>query len=150
MGPAEASVEELYREVILEHYRNPRNRGQLEGPDVRTVDLQNPTCGDEVHLSLRVQGGTVQDIRFTGRGCSISMASASLMTEAVRGRTVEEALLLSRDVKAMLQGRAPAEDLGDLEALSGVSRFPVRVKCATLAWNALLRALGAQAAEEEA
>jgi nitrogen fixation NifU-like protein len=134
-------LEDLYREVILEHYKSPRNRGQVEAPGALRVELQNPTCGDEIQLSLDVRDGVVVDARFTGRGCSISMASASLMTEALKGRPVADALRLAGDFKAMLAGAPPAEGLGDLVALSGVSRFPVRVKCATLAWNAMLRAL---------
>ena len=141
-------LEDLYREVILEHYKSPRNRGRLEGADALRVELQNPTCGDEIQLSLAVRDGVVADARFTGRGCSISMASASMMTEALKGRSVDDAVLLSRDFKAMLSGGQAAEGLGDLVALSGVAQFPVRVKCATLAWNALLRALGQSATEE--
>lgn len=149
MSGSDGGLEELYREVILEHYRSPRNRGQLEGEGVRRVQLQNPTCGDEVQLSLRMDGGRIADLRFTGRGCSISMASASLMTEAVRGKTLEDAVELSRAFKAMLRAEPAVATLGDLVALSGVARFPVRVKCATLAWNALLRALGQEGPAEE-
>jgi nitrogen fixation NifU-like protein len=137
----EPNLEDLYREVILEHYRSPRNRGRLDGPDTVGVQLQNPTCGDEIELYLALRGGRVQDARFTGRGCSISMASASMMTEALKGRSVEEAVALSRAFKAMLRGEPPDAGLGDLVALAGVAQFPVRVKCATLAWNAMLRAL---------
>lgn len=145
----EPNLEDLYREVILEHYKSPRNRGRLEGPGTRRVELQNPTCGDEIQLSLAVRDGRVSDARFTGRGCSISMASASMMTEALKGRSLEEAIRLGRDFKAMLRGQPPAQDLGDLVALSGVAQFPVRVKCATLAWNAMLRAVGHDAAADD-
>ncbi len=139
----DAALEELYREVILDHYKNPRNRGEVPGDGACRIDLQNPTCGDEIHLSVDCRDGRVADVRFVGKGCSISMASASLMTEALKGKTLEEAVGLTGAFKAMLQGQPADEDrLGDLVALSGVARFPVRVKCATLAWNAMLRAVG--------
>ncbi|MBX5466511.1 MAG: SUF system NifU family Fe-S cluster assembly protein [Firmicutes bacterium] len=134
------SLEALYRETILDHNRSPRNRGQL--PDATaTVGLLNPTCGDQIRLDVKVVDQRVVDIRFTGHGCAISMASASMMTEAVKGKTVEEALGLARDFKRFLTGERPQHDLGELEALSGVSRYPSRVKCATLAHNALEQAL---------
>jgi nitrogen fixation NifU-like protein len=142
----DAALEELYREVILDHYKHPRNRGRLDGPGAEAVELQNPTCGDEIRLSVRVQDDRLADLRFEGRGCSISMASASLMTEACRGLTRDEAVALCAGFKAMLAGAGEPERLGDLAALSGVAQFPVRVKCATLGWNALLRALGGGAA----
>lgn len=144
-------LEELYREVILDHYRRPRNRGEVSGDGTVAVELQNPTCGDEIRVSARLADGRIADVRFEGRGCSISMASASLMTEALRGRTPQEAISASARFKAMLMGatipEAELDGMGDLAALSGVARFPVRVKCATLAWNAVLRALGGEAAE---
>jgi nitrogen fixation NifU-like protein len=139
----DASLEDLYREVILDHYKRPRNRGRLDGEGTAAVDLQNPTCGDEIHLSVAMRDGRITDVRFDGRGCSISMASASMMTEACKGKTVDEAVAIDHDFKRMLTGQPAAEDrLGDLVALSGVAQFPVRIKCATLAWNALVRALG--------
>ncbi len=138
----DAPLEDLYREVILDHYRSPRNRGRLEGEGVTDVELQNPTCGDEIHLSLALRDGRIAQVRFEGRGCSISMASASMLTEALRCKTPAEAMALSDAFKGMLGGRGVSAELGDLEALSGVAQFPVRVKCATLAWNALLQALG--------
>jgi len=139
----DAGLEDLYREVILDHYKRPRHRGRLEGEGAAAVDLQNPTCGDEIHLSLQLREGRIADVRFEGRGCAISMASASMMTEACRGQTLEGAVALCSEFKGMLQGQPAAEErLGDLVALAGVARFPVRVKCATLAWNALVRALG--------
>ncbi len=142
-------LEELYREVILDHYRRPRNRGCVDGDGAVAVELQNPTCGDEIRVSARMDEGRIADLRFEGRGCSISMASASLMTEALRGRTPREAIAMSARFKAMLMGEtipeAEVDEMGDLVALSGVARFPVRVKCATLAWNAVLRTLGAGA-----
>lgn len=142
------ALEELYREVILDHYKNPRNRGRLQGGDAAEIELQNPTCGDEIHLSLRLRDGRVTDVAFDGRGCSISMASASMMTQALKGKTLEEAVGLNAAFKGMLGGGpAPEDSLGDLVSLAGVAQFPVRVKCATLAWNAMVRALGAKAAD---
>lgn len=136
------SLEELYREVILDHYRSPRNRGTLEDPTV-VVELSNPLCGDEITLALRVEEGVVQAVRFGGRGCSISQSSASMMTEAVEGKRLGEALDLIKRFKGMMRGevRPDEADLGDLEALQGVAKFPVRIKCAVLAWEALRQAL---------
>jgi nitrogen fixation NifU-like protein len=135
-------LDELYRQVIMDHYQNPRNQGDLQG-DAVTVDLRNPSCGDEIKLQLRVEDGVVRDVRFKGAGCSISMASASMMTEAIKGKTVSDALHLAQSFRAMVRGESvDTDDLGDLEALSGVSKFPARVKCATLAWQALQRAVG--------
>ncbi|CAB1128936.1 iron-sulfur cluster assembly sulfur-transfer protein [Zn(2+)-dependent] [Candidatus Hydrogenisulfobacillus filiaventi] len=137
------SLDELYREIILDHNQQPRNRGRLEHPTA-TVGLFNPTCGDQIRLDLLVEDGRVKDIRFDGQGCSISMASASMMTEAVKGKPVEEALALARGFKAFLRGEPPGVALGDLEVLGGVTQFPSRVKCATLAHNALEKGLTGQ------
>lgn len=135
-------LEDLYREVILDHYKTPRNRGELSGDGVVRMQLQNPTCGDEIELSLRLEDGRIADVRFAGQGCSISMASASMLTEALKGKTRDEALELDREVQAMLRGEREADAaLGDLQSLGGVAQFPVRVKCATLAWHALEHAL---------
>jgi nitrogen fixation NifU-like protein len=133
----------LFQELILEHYKRPRNRGQL--PDAsRTVHMNNPTCGDEVWLQLRLDGDRIADLRFLGEGCSISQSSISMMTELLRGRTREEAAALAQRFTSMMHGNDEAardRALGDLRALAGVSRFPVRVKCALLGWNALEEAL---------
>ena len=131
-------LEELYREVILDHYRSPRNRGSLPDATVST-HLQNPLCGDEITLQLKVEGDRIQEVRFSGRGCSISQASASMLTEAVKGRAVHELPELIDRVTRLVRGELRPEQagLGELEALSGVSQFPVRVKCALLAWEAL-------------
>jgi nitrogen fixation protein NifU and related proteins len=142
------SLDDLYRETILDHYSHPRNRGVADPADVAR-DGANPLCGDEIRVSLRVRDGIVEDIRFEGKGCSISQASASMMTEQVKGRSVEHAGQVIAAFKAMMHGgtadghRGPGEaiDLGDLEALQGVRRFPVRVKCATLSWITLELAL---------
>jgi nitrogen fixation NifU-like protein len=141
------SLDELYRELILDHYRSPRNRGELEDASAE-AEMQNPLCGDEMHITVEVRDGLVADVRFQGRGCSISVASASMMTEAVRGKPVPEALATIAAFKRMMRGEGSAEDLGDVEALQGVARFPVRIKCATLAWNTLQKALEGQEPEE--
>jgi nitrogen fixation NifU-like protein len=138
------SVCDLYRDAILEHYRRPRNRGALERPDRRAA-LYNPLCGDEIAIDLRLEGDRVAACRFHGHGCSISQASASMLAERVTGERAGDALALAAHVRALLRGEAVAAEvlarLGDLAALRGVAQFPVRAKCALLAWNALERAL---------
>lgn len=135
------ALDALYQEVIMEHYRRPRNKGELEAPTV-SVDLNNPLCGDEITLDLLIEEGRVADVRFRGRGCSISQASASMMTQSVKGMAVEEAEALLDNVHRMLKGEPFAEEgLGDLVALQGVAKFPVRIKCALLAWEALDKGL---------
>lgn len=145
------SLDDLYREVILDHYRNPRRRGSLEQPDAH-AEGQNPLCGDEISLDLAVHGDRVADVRILGRGCSISQASASMMAEAVVGKTLAEVADLTHRFKAMMEieegdpgidESRPGAALGDLEALRGVRRFPVRIKCADLPWVALSDALAA-------
>jgi nitrogen fixation NifU-like protein len=168
-------LEDLYREIILDHYRNPRNRGELVAPPATRVEGFNPLCGDEIVLYLDVDGDVVRDIRIGGQGCSISQSSASMMSAAVKGKTVREVRALSRAFKGMMSiheqsldgppggdgdgsegvagdrlgpnGEEPADvKLGDLEALRGVVKFPVRIKCATLSWNTLLQGLDETAA----
>jgi nitrogen fixation protein NifU and related proteins len=138
------SLDDLYREVILDHYSHPRNRGVADPADV-VREGANPLCGDEIRVSLRVRDGLVEDLRFDGRGCSISQASASMMTERLKGHTVGEAARVIAAFKALMHAdHASAqvpEDLGDLESLQGVRKFPVRVKCATLPWVTLEMAL---------
>jgi len=136
------SLDDLYREVILDHYRSPRNKGTLDGATV-VVELKNPVCGDEIALYLKLSGGVVEALSFEGRGCSISQASASMMTQAVQGKTLDEARQLIERFKGMVRGELSASeaDLGDLEALQGVAKFPVRVKCAVLSWEALKKGL---------
>jgi len=153
-------LEDLYREIILDHYRSPRNRGELPSPPATRVEGFNPLCGDEIVLYVDVAGDTVQDIRIGGQGCSISQSSASMMSAAVKGKTLDEVKALTRAFKGMMsiheqsldgddaasEGEATPEGepdvkLGDLEALRGVVKFPVRIKCATLSWNTLLQAL---------
>ncbi|MBI1884796.1 MAG: SUF system NifU family Fe-S cluster assembly protein [Chloroflexi bacterium] len=138
----EAELDELYREIIIDHYRSPRNRGKLPSPTVSREGF-NPLCGDEITLDLSVADGVIVDVRYDGQGCSISQSSASMLTDAVKGKELEEARSLFRRFQAMMVGSGVAdpEELGDLEALSGVRKFPVRVKCATLAWHTLDEAL---------
>jgi nitrogen fixation NifU-like protein len=132
-----SNLDDLYRRVIMDHYKNPRNRGTMEEGSV-TVNLNNPTCGDRISLQLRIEDGIVKDARFTGEGCSISMSSASMMTEAVKGKRTEQALELADKFSSLMKGEDVAfEDNEEIEALSGVNKFPARIKCATLAWNAL-------------
>lgn len=131
------ALDDLYREVILDHYSHPRNKGELPDPDIK-VEGANPLCGDELSIYVKLDGGRVADVRFVGRGCSISQASASMMTEQIKGKTIDEARALAGRFKAMMQGEPVSQDeLGELMALQGVRKFPVRVKCASLSWVAL-------------
>jgi nitrogen fixation NifU-like protein len=133
----------LYQELILEHYKHPRNKGALEDADLR-AHLNNPTCGDEIWLMLKLDGERIAEVRFVGDGCSISQAAASMMTQRVIGKTRAEAEALAQKFTALMHGDAEVardRDLGDLRALAGVSKFPVRVKCALLGFNALEEAL---------
>ena len=132
----------LYRQVILDHSNHPHHFG-LSDDMTHQLELNNPTCGDVITLQLKIEDGMVQDARFAGSGCSISMASASMMTEAVIGKTEQEALLLAQDFSSLVQGKevADKEKLGDAALLQGVSKFPARIKCATLAWKALERGI---------
>jgi len=135
-------LNDLYRDVILDHNRQPRNFGALEPADA-SVEGFNPMCGDHLTLCLRLNQDTISDIRFEGQGCAISTASASLMTEAVKGKSRGEALKLFERVHQLLTDDAapPAEELGKLAALSGVREYPARVKCASLCWHTLASAL---------
>jgi nitrogen fixation NifU-like protein len=158
-------LEDLYREIILDHYRNPRNRGELPIPPAHRVEGFNPLCGDEIIVYLDVGDGHVRDLRISGQGCSISQSSASMMSTAVKGKTLPEARATIRAFKSLMSiheqrldntgdgsddepddgsevtGAAPEVKLGDLEALQGVVKFPVRIKCATLSWNTLAQGL---------
>ncbi|MGE5595048.1 MAG: Fe-S cluster assembly sulfur transfer protein SufU [Hyphomicrobiales bacterium] len=136
MAIPEPQFDELYRELILDHYRRPRNHGAL-ATVTQHAEGMNPVCGDEIALDLDVRGGTIEDIAFSGQGCSISQASASMLTERVKGRRVDEVRDVAAAFKAMMNGEEPAPSLGDLEALQGVAKFPVRVKCALLSWKVL-------------
>ena len=165
-----ADLEELYREIILDHYRSPRNRGELDSPPAHRVEGFNPLCGDEVVVSMVVEDGKLADLKIGGSGCSISQSSASLMSAAVKGKPVGEVRRLISTFKGMMSiheaNLGPDEDgargaevvsgepeeidldkLGELAALQGVVKFPVRIKCATLSWNALAQGLDEVAAE---
>jgi nitrogen fixation NifU-like protein len=158
-----AGLEDLYREIILDHYRSPRNRGELESPPAQRVEGFNPLCGDEVVVTIQVEDGNVADIKIGGTGCSISQSSASLMSAAVKGRPISEVRDLIQTFKQMMsihESSLPGADgadgsigdpleakpvdvdsLGELAALQGVVKFPVRIKCATLSWNTLAQGL---------
>ncbi len=167
-------LEDLYREIILDHYRSPRNRGELDSPPARRVEGFNPLCGDEVVVTVDVRDGVVSDIKIAGTGCSISQSSASLMSAAVKGKPIEEVRELIRTFKGMMSiheatlpggdgpeangsaadgdpsaetGAVDVESLGELAALQGVVKFPVRIKCATLSWNTLAQGLDEAEAE---
>lgn len=134
----------LFQEIILEHYKRPRNRGAIADADA-TVHMKNPTCGDEIHLGLRLDDERrIAEVRFLGEGCSISQASASMMTSLLVGKTADEASHLAERFTAMMRGDVDAAKdraLGDMRALAGVAKFPVRVKCALLGWDAVGEAL---------
>jgi nitrogen fixation NifU-like protein len=132
-------LESLYKELILEHYKHPRNKGMLE--NALQQEGVNPSCGDEVTLFLEIQDNKIHNVKFLGEGCAISQASTSMMTEAIKGKTLEQTLELSEKFKAMIHGETPAEELGDLIMLQGISKLHARVKCATLAWVTLEQAL---------
>ncbi len=151
-------LEDLYREIILDHYRSPRNRGELPTPPARVAQGHNPLCGDEVTVFVQIDDDTVSDVKVGGQGCSISQSSASMMSQAIKGKSVGDVRALVKRFKGMMSietedgadgngdgGPADANgasvELGDLAALQGVVKFPVRIKCATLAWNTLLDAL---------
>ncbi|HZH59612.1 MAG TPA: SUF system NifU family Fe-S cluster assembly protein [Metabacillus sp.] len=131
------NLDTLYRQVIMDHYKNPRNKGILDNS--LTVDMNNPTCGDRIRLTLDLEDDMVKDAKFEGEGCSISMSSASMMTQAIKGKKLDEALKLSEIFSNMMLGKEYDDDidLGDIEALQGVAKFPARIKCATLAWKAM-------------
>ncbi len=138
-----AQISALYQEMILDHYRRPRNKGAMENAD-ESVLMKNPLCGDEIGVHVRFDGDMVCDLCFSGRGCSISQASASMMTQLVKGKPLAEVEAIRARFREMVMGDATAagdSSLGSARALSGVSKFPARVKCALLAWNALETAL---------
>ena len=128
--------DQLYKAAILEHYKHPRNRGTLP-PPARSKTGINPTCGDELELFLQIQNDTVQDVKFIGEGCAISQASASMMTQSIKGKTLSEVNALSTDFSAMLRGESLAENLGELKVLQGVAKLHARIKCAALPWKTL-------------
>jgi nitrogen fixation NifU-like protein len=157
-------LEDLYREIVLDHYRSPRNRGELPVPPSHRAEGFNPLCGDEIVVFVQVDGDTITDVKIGGQGCSISQSSASMMSAAIKGKTIHEARALTRAYKSMMSihetaleggdvditSADPAVKLGDLEALRGVARVPVRIKCATLSWNTLAQTLDDAEQEIEA
>jgi len=136
------SLEELYKEVILDHYRTPRNKGRLDPHDI-SLERNNPLCGDEIEVFLRFDGDALEGVSFEGKGCSISLASASMMTEKVGRLSAKDAAAVAESIKRMMAGEEDGDpnDLGDLVSLKGVVKYPVRIKCALLGWNTLLEAL---------
>ncbi len=148
---SDARLAAIYQDIILDHYRRPRGKGVLDAPDL-AAERRNPLCGDEISLEVALDGDVVREARFTGRGCSISQASASMLTQAVRGKTRAEAESLVRRFVALAHGDAEAaadKAMGEMRALQGVSRFPARIRCATLAWGALDDALKGDAGRGE-
>src|SRR5699024_5132432 len=142
------NLDQLYRSVIMDHYKNPRNKGVIEDGTL-TVDMNNPTCGDRIRLTLNVVDDVVEDVKFEGEGCSISMASASMMTEAITGQKLDKALSMGDEFSNMMLGEDYdiTDDMGDIEALAGVNQFPARIKCATLTWKALEKGVRESASE---
>ncbi len=150
-----AGLEDLYKEIVIDHYRSPRNRGELVSPPAKHAEGFNPLCGDEVQVWIDLEGDTITNVAIGGQGCSISQASASMMSAAIKGKTIAEIGELTVAVKSMMSvhehaledddsgvlPEPPDVELGDLEALKGVVKFPVRIKCATLSWNTLVEAL---------
>ncbi|HEY0995366.1 MAG TPA: SUF system NifU family Fe-S cluster assembly protein [Gemmatimonadaceae bacterium] len=139
-------LDALYQEIILEHNRRPKNFGELPGADAQVAG-RNPLCGDEITLWIDFDGEQIADVRFVGSGCAVSKASASMMTQAIKGKTRAEAAAMFDRVHELVVGKLPEEErkqLGQLAALSGVSKFPIRVKCASLAWHALKQALAGE------
>jgi nitrogen fixation protein NifU and related proteins len=144
-------LDDLYRDILLEHYRFPRGKKKLEHPDI-TNEGQNPTCGDEIEIALELEGDQVKDISVSCVGCAVSVASGSMLAEIIKGKSLAEVKKIAGVIKAMLKGEAIPEhpDLGDLEALQGVKKFPVRIKCALLSWTTLVDAIEATEKRQEA
>ena len=143
------NLEDLYREIVLDHYKSPRNRGELPVPPATQVEGFNPLCGDEITVYMAVNGDSLTDIKVTGHGCSISQASASLMSQAVKGQSLKDVTKRVEEFRQMMTSRGDDVDaqpldlkaMGELAALQGVVKFPVRIKCATLSWNTLAQGL---------
>lgn len=144
-----SKLDSLYMAVVTEHSKSPRHKGKLDG--VEALQLHNPTCGDVIELSLKLEKGIITDIAFDGVGCTISTASASMMTEAILGKSIHQARELADTFSRLVQGQEvnEQEQLGDVSLLAGVAKFPQRIKCATLSWNALKKALDRQAEQGE-
>src|SRR5690625_4491202 len=135
------NLDALYRQVIMDHYKNPRNRGSLEDGAL-TLEMNNPTCGDRILLHLDVENDQIKDVKFEGEGCSISLASASMMTQAIKGKKVTDALKMSEQFSKLMLGEdVELDEMGDVQALQGVAKFPARIRCATLGWKAMEKAV---------
>ena len=133
----------LYRTVIMDNYKNPKNKGLKKTDDFHFVHLNNPSCGDDMNVEIKIENGIVKEVNHDGHGCSICCSSASVMSDVVKGHTVEEALALCKDFYEMVKGEEPQheEELGEAIAYMGVRDFPARIKCATLAWKAVEQAI---------
>lgn len=138
------NLDDLYRDIIMDHYKYPRGSGKIDGANIKN-EGKNPVCGDEIAVSLKLNGSRVEDISVKCMGCAISIASGSMLAETLKGKTIDEVKRIANVVKAILKGEKPSEDidLGDLEALEGVRKFPVRLKCALLSWTTLIEGLEA-------
>lgn len=141
-------LDDLYRRVIMDHYQSPRNSGELDDGAI-SVSLNNPSCGDRINLHMEIEDGIVKNAKHSGEGCSISIASASMMTAAVKGKKVEEALSIANDFSALVQGEDKHFEYEEIAAMSGIYKFPARIKCATLAWNALKEGIDEYNSSEE-
>ncbi len=135
-------LEELYQEIILDHYRRPRNKGKVAPPDLQARE-NNPLCGDDVEVTAKLANGRISEIKFEGTACTICTASASMMTQKLKDKTIAEAGAMAETLQKMMRGDVPfgGKEMGDLKALEGVLKFPVRVKCATLPWHTLQKAI---------
>lgn len=133
------NIDSLYRQVIMEHYKNPRNKGLVDDDSYHTIHLKNPSCGDDVYVQVKFENGKIVDVRHTGTGCSICCSSASVMSELLKEKTIDEANAIINDFYEVVKGNTPSDEESLEEAIvyAGVSKFPARVKCATLAWKAL-------------
>ncbi len=138
------NLDDLYRDIIMDHYKSPRGKKDIHDADF-VNEGKNPVCGDEIEVSMKVEGGRVYDISVQCVGCAISVASGSMLAETIKGKSIDEVMKIARAVKAVLKGEEPHDeiDLGDLEALEGVKKFPVRIKCALLSWSTMIEGLEA-------
>jgi len=142
-------LDDLYRDIVMDHYKFPRGRKQLVEPDIRN-EGQNPVCGDEISVAIKLDNEVIQDVAVECMGCAISVASGSMLAETIKGKTLDEVKMIAAAVKAILKGEPLAAELemGDLEALAGVKNFPVRIKCALLSWTTLIDGIEALGREE--
>lgn len=138
------NLDDLYRDIVMDHYKSPRGKKGIQNADI-VNEGKNPVCGDEIEVSMKVNDGRVDDISVQCMGCAISIASGSMLAETIKGKSIDEVMKIARTVKAILKGEEPHDeiDLGDLEALEGVKKFPVRIKCALLSWSTMIEGLEA-------